>query len=177
MKASKRRPGYKSAPTELTAIVEEQAKGAIDDAADKPVLIETTHNVARGGKMGFSERRQARQKPLLVISDLYWFLLGEFAFVPRTADVLRQMRAKSKQFLAMHDLTGLTLQCQYQMVVNTITRCMDVPTEEQLCRQALKNEAANEERLKQQKMVTTGQVGRSGFGFFGTNHGLPAQKK
>lgn len=173
----KRRAGYKSDPTPLRTIVEERAITAIDDMADKPVINETPLSVPKGNKLGFWERRSARNKPVLVIEDLYWFLVGEFAFVPRTAEVLRQMKAKSKQFLAMHDITGLSLQFQYQMVMATITRCMDIPHEEQLCRQALKNDVANEERVKQQKLVTSGIAGKSGFGFFGTNHALPASKK
>lgn len=172
----KRRAGYRSDPTRLTTIVESRAETAIDDMADKPVLRDVVSVKEKGTKLTFCERRVARNKPVLVLDDLYWFLCLEFAFVPRTSDLLRQMRAKAKQFLTMHDTSGLTLQVQYQLVLTTITKCMDVPHEEQMARQALKNPVANEERVKQQKMTATGEVGKSGWGVFGTTHKLPKQK-
>lgn len=173
----KNRPGYKYEPTKEMEDIAETAKTATDDMADKPVFNNRTVPVSKGRRLDRTERRAARRDDVDVVDDLYWFLHSEFMFVPRTAEVLRQMKAKSKQFLAKHDVTGLSLQVQYQLVISTITRCMDVRPEEQLCRQALKNPDANEERLKQQKLVSDGHAGHEGSWFTKTMHSLPKAKK
>lgn len=176
-KDRKNRPGYKYEPTRDMENIAEAAVTAIDDMADKPVINPRTVSVPKGARLSHAERRAARRDNVDVVDDLYWFLHSEFMFVPRTAEVLRQMKAKSKQFLAKHDVSGLSLQVQYQLVISTITRCMDIRPEEQLCRQALKNPDANEERLKQQKLVSEGHAGHEGSWFSKTMHSLPKAKK
>jgi len=180
----KRRAGYKSKTTPLCEMVAATAETAIDDAADKPVFNETSTLVDRKKKLRFyqvsekfEKRYRERKEPREVFEELYWFLLFEFMFVPRTADLLRQMRAKAKQFFALHDMNGIPLARLYQMTVSTISRVMDVTQDEREAREALKNKVAGVERMKHAKLVTTGNAGNSGWGPFKRTCQLPVTAK
>lgn len=174
----KRRPGYRSGTSELVSKedVEKRAVTAIDDAADKAVFEVATVVAGKRCKKSLLHRRAERKQAILIEDNLYWFLVMEFAFVPRTADLLRQMKAKTKQFYAQHDMTALSLRQQYQLMVSTITRVMDVPQAEQLLRQQLKNPVENEEREKHQRLVKEGTAGRSFMGLL-KSHTLPQGSK
>jgi len=111
------------------------------------------------------ERRVARRAFVDVDENLYWFLVSEFAFVPRTPDILRQMKAKAKQFLNLHDLNGISLKDQYIMVIGTISRAMFIPEQEMKLRQELKSDAAIEEMEKHAKLVKKGLMGRAMAGW------------
>jgi len=169
-------------------LVEEGAVGRTDDEVDKAVLSKEKHqrkplskprvtfadHVIVSGRPSRWQRRLERNREVSVANDLYWFLRLEFLFVARTADTLRQMKAKARQFLMQHDMNGLTMQEQYCLVVETIRATMEISTEEENLRQGLKNPDSAELRAKHAALVTKGVVGNSWFGL-GAKHTLPAK--
>lgn len=172
----KRRPGYKFDRT--LPIIKEvtwQARNAPDDAADKPVYVTDVNKQGPTKKKPVEERRAMRRAFVDVDENLYWFLVSEFAFVPRTPDILRQMKAKAKQFLNLHDLNGISLKEQYVMVIGSISRAMAVPEMEAKLRQELKNDDAIEEIEKQTEMIKNGVIGRA-LGGWGKSYRLPTKK-
>ncbi|APG76421.1 hypothetical protein 2 [Sanxia water strider virus 14] len=169
----KRRPGYKSDRDSPTIKrVTWEARRAPDDAADKPVYATNTSKRGPARKVPLGERRRQRKAFVDVDDNLYWYLVLEFALVPRTSDILRQMKAKAKQFLNLHDLNDISLKDQYTMVIGTISRAMLVPEQEMKLRQELKSDAAIEEMGKHAKLVKRGMIGRA-FGGLGKPFSLP----
>lgn len=173
----KRRPGYKSDRDSPTIKrVTWEARRAPDDAADKPVYVVDTNKQGPAKKVPLGERRRQRRAFVDVDDNLYWYLVLEFALVPRTSDILRQMKAKAKQFLNLHDLNDISLKDQYTMVIGTISRAMLVPEQEMKLRQELKSDAAIEEMGKHAKLVKKGMIGRA-FGGLGKPFNLPEAPK
>jgi len=188
-KMSKRRHGYRSDQTDRMKAVEESAIKAVDDQTDKPVLSDNKHNMKPtkkavtffghqvwSGREARLNRRKERHREVEVSTDLYWYLRLEFLFVPRTADSLRQMKSKAKQFLSLHDTNGMSLQEQFSITLATIRAVMEISKEEEEMRQSLKNPGSQDLRTKHADLTTKGVVGESWFGW-GKSYALPQQPR
>lgn len=108
--------------------------------------------------------------------DLHFYLVLEFAMVPRSQELLRQMVLKAKNYLQRFDLLGMTNESVYKLVMGAVRSAMLVPPEEEGIRSFLKNPAAMEEMYKQSKLLNHGDAGTS-FSFFRkTRFQLPSSK-
>lgn len=98
-------------------------------------------------------------------SELLGRLLRKFAFVPRTATVLGAMSREAQAYFKGFDCSEWTELELYRTTIMTITAAMDIPEEEELCRQHLKSESQEKAREAHAKMMK-GQLGstRSFFG-------------
>jgi hypothetical protein len=94
-----------------------------------------------------------------VDSELYGFLIFQFALQPRTPAVMSRMVTKAKQFLRDHDCSAMDYIEQHTMVVGAVAKAMDIPENEMGVRTWLANHDQNQVRNAHASMVRDGQVG------------------
>jgi len=97
----------------------------------------------------------------LTDSDLHFYLLFEFAFIPRTNEVFRSMVVKAKSYLRTYDLSEYTQEQVYRLVMRAVRSALPVPDEEAILRQFLRDPSTLEEINKSADFVTTGNAGHS----------------
>lgn len=123
--------------------------------ADKPVKQEAVIKhcpPARGaaigpkGPLGSSRRKLLRKEVPGVDGELLGHLLRKFAFVPRTAELMVVMSRTAQAFYKQFDCSEYSELELYKTTVFTITAAMDVPEEEEMCRQHLKSKSLGEAR-------------------------------
>lgn len=84
------------------------------------------------------------------------------------------MVVKARSYLKTFDLTNMTAEAVYKMVMRCVRTAMMVPEEEEVTRQTLKRKEELEINTKHAKMLTTGILGKTrNFIGMGTNHQLP----
>ncbi|APG76573.1 hypothetical protein 1 [Hubei tombus-like virus 15] len=91
--------------------------------------------------------------------ELTHFLLMEFAFTPRTTEVLRLMHGRLQKHLRTFDTSAYTQEEMYKLSVRTVEAAIRVPQAEQAVRAGLKNDSALEEVRKNNKFLESGLVG------------------
>ena len=145
------------------------------DSVDLPVKVDqpTTHTaglsrwrVQPGRGVDHLRRLTTRahnRLPLLVDEELTAYLQCEFAFRPRTPELLPQMAGKARQFLARYDCSDLTWKRRAEMVIRCVGAAMDVTQQEYEVRQHLRDPKQCDERDKQMQLLTTGLVSRGGL--------------
>lgn len=150
----------------------------VEVKGNKEVTFKPEAILVDGSKLTLSKRRLARRiKDFDVDSELLGYLLVQFAFVPRTGTALRSMVVKAESYLRKFDLCGLTSLEVYHIIMRGVCAAMDIPEDEQTIRQVLKDEARNDERVKQTECVENNNAGRT-FGLTGwTTHFLDGGKK
>jgi hypothetical protein len=130
--------------------------------AEKPLkVLETSEFVPHrrermmGNKniIGGNRRRLCRQAVTSVDNELLGHLLRKFAFIPRTADLMVVMSRTAQAYYKGFDCSDLTELELYKVTVKTITAAMDVPEEEEECRQHLKSRELGEARDAHVKMM------------------------
>lgn len=148
--------------------------------ADKPLkdAATTTHatpKAAHTGWAGYGKRRALRAAVDGVDEELYGHLLRKFAFVPRTSELLVVMSRTAQAFFKGFDCSEVSEMDLYKRTVRTIALAMDIPEEEEQCRQHLKSGAQAEAREKHAKFVAEGKAGHKGL--FGGMMSLPHRPK
>lgn len=108
--------------------------------------------------VGMASRKKLRKEVPGVDSELLGHLLRKFAFVPRTAELMVVMSRTAQAFYKGFDLSEWTELELYKTTVMTITAAMDIPDEEEACRQHLKSKSLGEAREAHAKMMK-GQLG------------------
>lgn len=155
--------------------------GASLEANTQPVSSQV--DVAYKGRSGWvnrerlprATRRDMRKaKSLPTDLELHFYLATEFAWIPRTCDLLRQMTIKAKNYLYKYDLTEYSNEHIYKMIMKAVRSAMAIPPEEEALRATLKNGGVLEDMEKHSKLVTKGIAGR--VGLFKTTKVLPAAK-
>jgi len=107
--------------------------------------------------------RPHNRLPLMVDDELTAYLQCEFAFRPRTPELLPQMAGKARQFLARYDCSELTWRRRAEMVVRCVGAAMDITQPEYEVRQHFRDPWQTDERAKQAQLLTTGLVSRGGL--------------
>jgi hypothetical protein len=97
----------------------------------------------------------------LTDSDLHFYLLTEFAFIPRTNDVFRSMVVKAKSYLRTYDLSEYTQEQVYRLIMRAVRSALPIPIEEADLRQFVREPSTIEEITKSADFITTGNAGRS----------------
>jgi len=103
--------------------------------------------------IGGHRRRLIRKSVPAVDSELLGHLLRKFAFIPRTAELMVIMSRTAQAYFKGFDCSDLTELELYRVTVMTITAAMDVPEEEEECRQHLKSKDLGEARTAHAKMM------------------------
>lgn len=136
--------------------------GALPVKVDEPVRhkADLTRGVSRLRRY-FT--RPHNRLPLVVDDELTAYLQCEFAFRPRTPELLPQMAGKARQFLARYDCSELTWRRRAEMVVRCVGAAMDITQPEYEVRQHFRDPWQTDERAKQAKLLTTGLVSRGGL--------------
>lgn len=98
-------------------------------------------------------RKKLRKEVPGVDSELLGHLLRKFAFVPRTAELMVVMSRTAQAFYKGFDLSEWTELELYKTTVMTITAAMDIPDEEESCRQHLKSKPLGEAREAHARMM------------------------
>lgn len=91
--------------------------------------------------------------------ELLGHLLRKFAFVTRTAELMVTMSRTAQAFFKGFDCSELSEMEVYRITVLTIAAAMDIPMEEELCRQHLKSKAQGEAREAHADMMK-GELGK-----------------
>jgi hypothetical protein len=136
------------------------------NTSTKPVFVKDNITVTRGvipNKRALCKLDQAQ-----VDIDLYYHLLSEFGFVPRTAETLRNMHVSVKRHMKKFDVSSYSPQELYMMEMRAVETAFPIPKEEQRIRASLKNQTVLSELDKHSKFVKDGNVGNVGevdFGF------------
>jgi hypothetical protein len=120
-------------------------------------------------------RKVRRAKSLPTDEDLHYYLVTEFAMVPRSCGLLRQMVIKARNYLHKFDLTAWTNKQIYKNIMASVRSAMVITPEEESIRASLKNDDVLEGMQKHAKLVVSGDAGRTGF-FFKSNKQLPSSK-
>lgn len=108
-------------------------------------------------------RRVQRTQAHYADCDLVHLLRLEYAFKPRTGNMLSQMAAKARQHLAKYDCTDLTAKDQYNLVISAVSAAMEISPLEEQVRQSLRNPEGNMARHKQARLVRDGIIGNKLF--------------
>lgn len=103
--------------------------------------------------VGRGARKKIRREVPCVDDELLGHLLRKFAFVPRTAELMVVMSRTAQAFYKGFDLSEWTELELYKTTVMTITAAMDIPDEEEACRQHLKSKSLGEAREAHAKMM------------------------
>jgi len=78
-------------------------------------------------RLSRSSRREHRQaKSLPTDEDLYYYLVMEFAMVPRSCDLLRQMVIKAKNYMYKFDLTKYSNEEVYKIIMGAVRSAMAI---------------------------------------------------
>lgn len=126
---------------------------------DRPIF-ETEIVSAKKPKLKMAEKHKLRQcKKVEIEEDCYYWLLDEFAFVPRTNVTLRDMKVKLTKYLNRFDMRSYTTKQRYQLTIDVVGLAMLVPKEEQSVRQSLKDARVLEDMHKQNMLIEEGTVG------------------
>jgi len=136
--------------------------GALPVKIDEPVRhkADLTRGVSRLRRF-FT--RPHNRLPLMVDDELTAYLQCEFAFRPRTPELLPQMAGKARQFLARYDCSEVTWRRRAEMVVRCVGAAMDITQPEYEVRQHFRDPWQMDERAKQAQLLTTGLVSRGGL--------------
>jgi len=103
-------------------------------------------------------------KVLPTETELHFYLVLEFAFVPRDCTVMRQMTNKAKSYLNTFDTHIYTAEDRFRLVMKAVRSAMCVTPEEEFVRASLKNPSVQEVAHKQAAFIKEGFVGNEGFG-------------
>lgn len=147
-----------------------------DPEISKPIKVVDTVKIDTMKNRGdFLQRvkRPQRVAPHYADCDLVHLLRLEYAFKPRTANMLSQMAAKSKIYLAKYDCTELTAKQLYNMIISAVSAAMEISPLEEQVRQSLRNSEGNVARHKQARMIREGILGNK---LFGPPDKLPSNK-
>lgn len=175
--------GSKNEPASISPLTSPSRKGGVyagpsrgtggSPDADKPSkeMASTifkpggTRRTIGGSIAAWRARKLMRQEVPCVDPELLGRLLRKFAFVPRTPTALGAMSREAQAYFKGFDCSEWTELELYRATVMTITAAMDIPEEEELCRQHLKSEGQEKAREAHAKMMK-GQLGntRSIFG-------------
>lgn len=107
------------------------------------------------------DRSNLREKPILAVDDLAYFLCTEFMFVVRDAGTMRRMAQRARNEMRNYDCSHLTMKEQYQVIIAAVTFAMVPPVEEADIRQHLKSCDTEELLSKHAKFVQHGNIGKS----------------
>jgi hypothetical protein len=118
-------------------------------------------------------RRPQRVAPHYANCDLVHLLRLEYAFKPRTSNMLSQMAAKSRIYLSRYDCSDLTAKEQYNLIISAVSAAMEISPLEEQVRQSLRNSEGNQARHKQARMIREGILGNK---LFGSPDKLPSNK-
>jgi len=130
------------------------------NTSTKPVFVKDDIVVKRGiipNKRILCGLNQAK-----VDIDLYYHLLSEFGFVPRTAETLRNMHVSVKRHMKKFDVSSYSPQELYMMEMRAVETAFPIPKEEQRIRASLKNQTVLGELEKHSRFVRDGNVGNVG---------------
>lgn len=147
-----------------------------DPEVVKPIksgVAERIETMKNRGDFLQTVRRPQRVAPHYANCDLVHLLRLEYAFKPRTANMLSQMAAKSRIYLSRYDCTELTAKEQYNLIISAVSAAMEISPLEEQVRQSLRNSEGNMARHKQARMVREGILGNK---FFGAPDKLPSNK-
>ena len=111
------------------------------------------------GLGGAAKRRLLRKEVPDVDQELLGHLLRKFAFVTRTPELMVTMSRTAQAFFKGFDCSELTEMEIYRTTVLTIAAAMDIPLEEEMCRQHLKSRAQSEARESHAGMMK-GELGK-----------------
>lgn len=111
------------------------------------------------GVGGAARRKLLRREVPGVDEELLGHLLRKFAFVTRTAELMVTMSRTAQAFFKGFDCSELSEMEVYRITVLTIAAAMDIPMEEELCRQHLKSKAQGEAREAHADMMK-GELGK-----------------
>lgn len=109
---------------------------------------------------GSARRRLLRKSVPGVDEELLGHLLRKFAFVTRTAELMVTMSRTAQAFFKGFDCSEWTEMEIYRTTVLTIAAAMDIPMEEEMCRQHLKGKANGEAREAHADMMK-GELGKT----------------
>lgn len=137
-----------------------QEKSAVK-SDDRPIFAAEMVTVKKPKLSTKAKHKIRRAKLVEIENDCFYWLLEEFAFVPRTNATLRDMKVKLTKYLNKFDMRGYTTQQRYQLVVDLVGLAMHVPKEEQAIRQSLKDSEVLETMHKQNLLLNEGNVGNT----------------
>jgi hypothetical protein len=161
------RPVYGSRSyAEAASLVKDQ-----ENVAFKPELT----TVSRGKVDKATRLEFRRAKESVSESDLQYYLTLKFAFVPRDKNILRAMVLKAEVYLKSYDLTGMSSEEVYKMVMRVVRSAIAIPKDEELVRASLKNSDVLEVINKHHKLVSKGIIGHVGNLTGKTSLSLPDQ--
>jgi len=119
-------------------------------------------------------RRKLRSAEALPTDlDLHYYLVLEFAMVPRSQEIMRQMVLKAKNYLQKFDLLSHTNEGVYKLIMSCVRSAMAIPPEEESLRASLKQPEVREGMLKHAKLINTGDAGST---WMFKKHLLPKSK-
>jgi hypothetical protein len=140
------------------SLVATQSKGPTK-SDDRPIF-EAELVTTKKPKLRTAEKHVLRRcKKVEIEEDCFYWLLDEFAFVPRTNVTLRDMKVKLTKYLNKFDMRSYTNKQRYQMTIDVVGLAMLVPKEEQAVRQSLKDAKVLEDMHKQNLLIEDGAVG------------------
>jgi len=139
----------------------------------KKMVVEAISTMKNRGDVLQTIRRPQRVAPHYADCDLVHLLRLEYAFKPRTSNMLSQMAAKCKIYLAKYDCTELSAKQIYNMIISAVSAAMEISPLEEQVRQSLRNTEGNMARHKQSMMIRDGILGNK---LFGAPDKLPSNK-
>jgi len=174
-KSTKTAPHYGGASYKLT---EELA----NLADNKNPIMAKSFEVVQREEIPKGVKHAARKSKWVVTNEeLHYYLLIEFACVPRTPTIFRSMVVKARAYLKEHDMRFFTTKEAYATVMQAVRTAIPISTEEALLRQSLKHDGVVDYLEKNEKLLVDGLAGKSGtlniFKGFKTSHSIPKDRK
>lgn len=162
------KPAFKGPSTKLWE--EGEPDGHLGENSEKPVKADEpiVHKPKRErgvGPIGRLITPPHLRVPLNVDEEIVAYLQCEYAFRPRTPELLPQMANKARQFLARYDCTDLSWRRRADLVIQCVGAAFDPTQAEFAVRQHLRDPVMTEERHKQNALLTEGKV-TNGSGFW-----------
>lgn len=160
--ASKVKPVRFVAPHKTSAVERRDD----DPEIVKPVKsgeVEQIETMKNRGDFLQRKKRPQRVAPHYANCDLVHLLRLEYAFKPRTSNMLSQMAAKSRIYLSRYDCSELTVKEQYNLIISAVSAAMEISPLEEQVRQSLRNSEGNMARHKQARMIREGILGNKLF--------------
>jgi len=102
-----------------------KALGPVKDNS-LPVYETGDTEVLRSPIKSSVKHAQRRENSLLTDSDLHYYLQLEFAFIPRTQGIFREMVVKAKSYLRTYDLTGYTHQEIHKFIMRGVRSAIHI---------------------------------------------------
>lgn len=134
------------------------------DANLDPIYGAEVKEIPRGRVKKSIRKWNKTTKVLPTEVELHFYLVLEFAFVPRDCTVMRQMTNKAKSYLNTFDTSNYTAEERFRLVMKAVRSAMCVTEEEECVRAALKNPDVQELAHKQAAFIQEGFVGNEGIG-------------